>query len=279
MKLKYFGTGAAEGIPALFCDCDICKRSAAAGGKNLRTRSQALIDDKLLVDFPPDTGAHVLFGGLSPVKIDYCLVTHSHHDHLYTDDLRMIGEAYSTGRKRPFKIFAAEEVCSIIEQSLSRDNIIEDQRIILVPVKPFQSFKIDDYTVIPLKARHRNLPGALIYIIENAGKRLLYAHDTGWLHDETWEFLEKTRLYFDCVSFDCTGILKSPDNQTMKSHMNLPTVSHVRKKMIEFGCLDEKTLCILSHFSHNGKMTHDDLTGYLQGSPYIAAYDGMEMIL
>ena len=55
MKLKYYGTGAAEGIPAMFCSCDICEKSRAAAGRNIRTRSQAMVDDRLLMDFGPDT--------------------------------------------------------------------------------------------------------------------------------------------------------------------------------------------------------------------------------
>lgn len=52
MKIKYLGTAAAEGIPAIFCECANCKRSRMLGGKNIRTRSQAIIDDVLLIDFP-----------------------------------------------------------------------------------------------------------------------------------------------------------------------------------------------------------------------------------
>ena len=58
MKIKYLGTAAYEGVPSLFCGCETCKKSLEAGGKNLRTRSQALIDGQLLIDFPPDTLVH-----------------------------------------------------------------------------------------------------------------------------------------------------------------------------------------------------------------------------
>ncbi len=33
MKLKYLGTAAAEGIPALFCRCEMCAYARKAGGK------------------------------------------------------------------------------------------------------------------------------------------------------------------------------------------------------------------------------------------------------
>lgn len=54
MKIQYLGT-AAEGLPALFCECETCKHAAFLGGRNIRTRSQAIIDDALLIDYPADT--------------------------------------------------------------------------------------------------------------------------------------------------------------------------------------------------------------------------------
>lgn len=45
MKIKYLGTAAAEGVPAIFCRCEVCRKSKAAGGRNIRTRSQSIIDD------------------------------------------------------------------------------------------------------------------------------------------------------------------------------------------------------------------------------------------
>ena len=89
MKFKYLGTSAAEGIPAMFCNCNICTQAKKLGGKNIRTRSQAVIDDRLLIDFPPDTYTHVIYGGLDLTKIYSCIVTHSHSDHLYSKDLGM----------------------------------------------------------------------------------------------------------------------------------------------------------------------------------------------
>ena len=40
MKIAYLGTSAAEGIPALFCHCDVCRYARKYKGKNVRTRSQ-----------------------------------------------------------------------------------------------------------------------------------------------------------------------------------------------------------------------------------------------
>ena len=88
MKIKYLGTGAAEGIPALFCHCDICNYARKMKGKNIRTRAQLLIDNELLIDFGPDTLMHSIQYDIELANILYCLITHTHDDHLYVDDLR-----------------------------------------------------------------------------------------------------------------------------------------------------------------------------------------------
>ena len=55
MEIQYLGTAAAEGLPALFCDCEICRKARNTGGKEVRTRTQSIVDGKILIDFPPDT--------------------------------------------------------------------------------------------------------------------------------------------------------------------------------------------------------------------------------
>ena len=57
MKLKYLGTAAAEGLPGIYCECDNCKKSRKLGGKNIRSRSQALIHPMMAEDETPcDSG-------------------------------------------------------------------------------------------------------------------------------------------------------------------------------------------------------------------------------
>ncbi len=38
MKLTYLGTAAAEGWPAVFCNCPCCRQARVLGGKDIRTR-------------------------------------------------------------------------------------------------------------------------------------------------------------------------------------------------------------------------------------------------
>ena len=87
MKVTLFGTAAAEGFPAMFCECDNCKRAREQGGRNIRTRSEALVDDSLLIDFGPDLLTHTLYSGLSLIPVTDVIITHSHEDHLLASNI------------------------------------------------------------------------------------------------------------------------------------------------------------------------------------------------
>ena len=57
MDIKFLGTGAAEGIPAINCDCDHCTRARQEGGKLVRERSAILLQlpgYNMLLEAPPD---------------------------------------------------------------------------------------------------------------------------------------------------------------------------------------------------------------------------------
>ena len=69
MKIQWIGTAAAEGWPAVFCQCQACRRAALLGGKNIRTRLGAIIDDILLLDLNPDLYAQKLHFGLDLCRI------------------------------------------------------------------------------------------------------------------------------------------------------------------------------------------------------------------
>lgn len=85
MKIKFLGTAAYEGVPSLFCTCRVCQKAMKEGGRELRSRSQAIINDELLLDFPPDTVWHFQRFGLDWAKIGDCLITHDYSDHLYPE--------------------------------------------------------------------------------------------------------------------------------------------------------------------------------------------------
>lgn len=89
MEFMYLGTGASEGYPALFCQCERCSMAMELGGKNIRARTGALINSDLLLDFSPDMYMNKLRYKLDLGKVNHLIVTHSHTDHFAAAELMM----------------------------------------------------------------------------------------------------------------------------------------------------------------------------------------------
>ena len=81
LKLKYLGTSAAEGVPGVFCNCLNCKNAMENGAKNIRMRSSALINGRLLIDLSPDFAAVKAKCKIDTSLLEAALVTHTHQDH------------------------------------------------------------------------------------------------------------------------------------------------------------------------------------------------------
>ena len=78
MQLLLLGSAAAEGWPAPFCECVACERARRLGGTNLRTRSGALIDDDVKIDFSPDTVTQLQRQRRSIRSVRTIVFTHEH---------------------------------------------------------------------------------------------------------------------------------------------------------------------------------------------------------
>lgn len=273
MKLKYLGTAAAEGWPALFCHCEACKKARKLGGKNIRTRSQAIVDNRLLIDFCADTYMHVLQQGLPLEDIHHVIMTHSHNDHLYVSDLINVGEPYAHGVTEPLTLYGSEAVGEKIQLILKLEDDAENlsERLVYKTVREFEPFKVLDYVVTPLLAKHMQDEKCYIYMIEDKfGKTMLYGNDTSWFPEETWMYLKGH--YFDMVSLDCTTVF----GEDCQSHMGFAGDVKTKEKLLAMGCADENTTFIITHFSHNGLASHEEIEARAAAEGFLTAYDGFE---
>lgn len=266
MKLTYLGTAAAEGFPALFCNCDFCAEARRLGGKNIRTRSQSLINNDLLIDFPADTYHHLLQQGIEGDTIPFLLITHGHGDHLYPTDLHLRHGAYAHKKRAPvLQIFCSGKTAERVGTPPNTEvNVLT----------PFAPAEIGHYTVTPLPARH--MPGGepLFYIIRdnNEGKTLLYAHDTGYFFEEVFDHIAANGIVFDMVSLDCTNMdIAIPDTG---SHMGFPNLGRVLERLADLGAVTEKTVKYVNHFSHNGNPLQHVLEARAAAYGCAVSYDG-----
>lgn len=274
MKLKYLGTAAAEAVPAPFCECDVCESARNKGGRNIRTRSQAIVDDALLIDFPADTYMHTLQNNIKLCKVSACIITHPHSDHLYPQELFCrTAVAAHMKEERPFCMYATREGIDVIRACEYTAPIEKEGLLKLNTIEPFCPFEVAGYTITPLKADH-STENPVIYIIQKDGKSLLYAHDTGLFPQESMEYLAKTDICFDMVSYDCTNVLLEWDN---RNHMGVTGNEIMREKLKAMGKVNEKTVHVVNHFSHNGKAGYDELVPIAREKGFEVSYDGMEV--
>lgn len=273
MKLRYLGTAAAEGWPALFCNCEICTHAREVGGKELRTRTQTLINEDLLMDFPPDTYMHAIRNGLNLSKVKTVLVTHSHMDHWFPVDMIHRHEHFAHNTPGMLQVYGNEAVEKSYYEAISIDRFKAhplDEAVKFNRVKSFDHFETNGYEVTAIPADHDKREECLVYIVKQGGKTLFYGHDTGIkMTKEAWDALCNEK--FDLITLDCTMGLKRIDGY----HMGLQDIEEFVEKLEQAGAIDAHTVKVINHFSHNGGLNHAQLDEWAKAHGMICSYDGM----
>ena len=290
MKILFLGTAAAEGIPGLFCRCPVCLNAREKGGREIRTRSGAMIDGKLKLDFGPDSFWHLQRYGLDYLDMRSVLITHSHADHLNPAELecRFPGYCYTqdgTAPENPLTIYGNEAVGRTVEPYTRHPS----GSLAFRKMTPFEPVQVEDYTVTALEAVHCCDPDgtgypvrfrgrtvyrtedALIYLIEKDGQSILYAHDTDEFSEANMEYLAGRQI--SLISLDCTsGRIPSRDIHWI-GHMTSEDCLRLREKLIATGAAGERTRFVANHFSHNGYSDYEDMERITPG--FIISYDGL----
>ena len=269
MKLTFLGTAAAEGFPAIFCNCEYCNEAKRLGGKNIRTRSQSLLNEDLLIDFPADTYAHFLNNGICGDKVEYLIVTHAHSDHFYLNDLFMRSGAFAHNMSVPMlNIFCPK---TVFQQFT---NIPEGTNVTVL--EPYRTYEIGAYKVTPLPAKHMFGSEAFIYIIRS-DKTLLYAHDTGYFYEDVFDYIEKSQMVFDMISLDCTNVDLPISDEG--AHMGFQNIERVLNRLSAMGAIKTSTLKYVNHFSHNANPLHHILEQRAKQYGCLVSYDGCQVVI
>ncbi|MBE6779369.1 MAG: hypothetical protein E7545_00180 [Ruminococcaceae bacterium] len=272
MIIKFLGTAAAEGIPALFCRCNTCLEARKTGGKELRTRSQTIVDGKLMIDFPAETYAHSLQHNIQLSQVKHYLITHSHDDHFYPQDIAMLAKMFSgiSENTEKFYFYGSDDVALLAKPFIEKTFGTAD----FITLEPFKTYTIASYSVTPLKATH-NTKTPFIYIISDGTKQMLYAHDTGLFCKETEDYLYNEKPYFDLISFDCCcGTWPDVNHGT---HLSLGNIKTICEKMQKYGIIDKHTKLCCNHFSHNASNVLYNNHKIYEDEGFIMTYDGLEI--
>ncbi len=261
MKITILGAGAAEGIPAIFCRCKTCATMRST--KRFYTRTQLLIDNELLIDFPPDSYYRALYAGVNLDTVKFVLITHSHSDHFYPEDFYMRGLESSYNIPPVLTVYGSEIIAkrlSELKAAALKGNVVckpigkrngydvYPQSTEYDVVEPYRSFTAGRYTITPLPSAHvPEEPSYMYAVSDKKGYSFLFACDTAYPDSETLGFLERKNQPFDAVFYDATFGLQ-PSGY---GHMNLDENRRLKEELTQRGIAKSDAVHILTHISHN----------------------------
>jgi len=275
MKIKFLGTIAAEGGPAMFCNCEYCQNAQLSGGKDIRTRSQILINDNMLIDFPADSYYHKLKYGLDFSKIRYLLVTHSHSDHFNAGELGLRKGICAYNKVEPvLNVYSNCKVRRMFYREVHFGRFAKEYKWHIA--RPFHHYPTPDYDIWTLKARHAKYETALLYLIKEGDKAFLECFDTGYLFEKNYEYLEKIGVKLDVVCLDSTKGLHP--YRSYWGHMGLEEIFEVVDRMRKSNFVKPTTRFIITHVCHNGLVkNHEEFEKLCAPHNIEVAYDGMDV--
>jgi len=253
MKITFLGTGAAEGIPAIGCDCDHCTRARKENGKLERERNAVLFElpgYNLLVDAPPDI--RDLINRYDIADLDGIFATNARYDHI--------------GGIREFEFWegdldflAEESLFEVIKREYWTDRL--ERKMFHLPYYPGAPLYFSDFSLLPFAVRRR-LPIFGISIRERGGARVVYTADTP---NRLTNYARRLMMEADLL------IVNTPTFEPPKEdHITVTEAVELK------GLVNAKKM-ILTYFSHRNR-PHDVLESYARQLMGVTiAYDGMRV--
>jgi phosphoribosyl 1,2-cyclic phosphate phosphodiesterase len=264
MNIRLLGTGAADGIPGFFGNDSISRYARENGGKDVRSRTAAIVDGVLKIDLPPDTLLQLQRDGLDALDWSALIFTHSDDDHIAVNELQYAMIPFTDLDHMPYSIYANVVVAGEIRVRYP------DWPIEINETHSFHPFIHGAHKVTPVKATHIIDEDCHNLIIESDGKSLLYATDTGVWPDETFDFLK--RFHLDLLVIECTdGFAES----TYRGHLNIEKMLEVVVRLRSDGVLDGTSRVVTTHHGRHGNARHCDLERVLLPHNVEPGYDGM----
>jgi phosphoribosyl 1,2-cyclic phosphate phosphodiesterase len=280
VQLHFLGTAASEGYPDAFCGCENCERARALGGPSLRKRCSVLINDDLLIDLGPDLMAATLQHNRSLARLRYCLQTHEHEDHFDPSNLVWRSDYCGVQGAARLHLYASAGALHkatvrlgrpLPVETLQSSELMEKLNLHVHVVAPWQRFTAGPYEIFSVAANHAPDLTALLYVIEQGGRVLFYATDTGELPAATWQVLREQGRRFNVVAMDHTFGLKDRTS----GHMNAAQFVEQIAQMRAHDLLAADVRIYAHHLAHHSNPPHPDLVQFAAARGYLVAYDGL----
>ena len=276
------GSGDADGIPALFCNCRVCELARRRGGREVRSRTAYRIGETVGIDLGPDSPTQEWKFHLHSEKLRHLLYTHSHRDHL--DPQLLLSR-----RNRSvvlLRLYGNPEVIRQINLEFwgvshtAFDGNFEQFGLRIEPLSYFMPIEIEEENIVvhPLHAWHAmesptERPN--LFAICIGTRHVLFANDSGYFPEDTWNYLAEKKFPLSVVFLDGTSGM----NDQKDWHLGGKYILETKRRMEQIGSSGGNTRWILTHISHCCGMTHEELQEAFRPYGIEIGYDGMNIEL
>lgn len=268
MNIRLLGTGGADGIPSLYSNDRVSKNARLVKGKEIRTRSGALVDGRIKIDYPPDTFSQLIRDGLDARDWIALLFTHSHADHFAFAELQYGLIPFLDAELSDFTIYGNESICHMIR------SVYDAWPLEIIPTPSFETRTFAEYTLTPIQAYHMLEEDAQNLLLSDGQVNFLYATDTGYWQEPTWEYLQGVRL--DGLVIECTEGHKRSE---YFGHLDISACLEVVGRLRTMGTLKAGATIFTTHHAHTGDVTHAELEDIFGPHGISPGYDGLEFSL
>lgn len=254
MKIKFLGTSAGWPLPRLGCRCNICK---SKDPKDTRTRTQLLINDKILLDAGPDAYKHLI--NQKPEEIEAVFISHEHHDHI----LGLWDLTHIYNQKEHPTLYITQPVLNGIKRVSNTSPQLLKLRIKIV--KPLETVFLKNTKITYFPVIHGNTPAYGIKVKDD--RILAYIPDFNRILPSSQKVIKGC----DILVIDGSTLGKLGQSS---GHISIQDGIQIAKN------LKVKQ----TYFVHLGHKTerHQILEKYLEdhaGKTFHIAYDGMEIVV
>ena len=280
-EIQILGSAAAEGIPAIFCNCRVCREAWKNGGKDVRLRTAYKLSDTVRVDFGPDSMAQEYKYHLHSENLKHLFITHSHEDHCVPDPFIYRQHGFSVvDEDNILNVYGNAGIIRKLQQYFwAYPRFDGDFGRFRLKLNLLESYKPvvleeEDMEFLPIPADHQlglNTEAPQVFVIRSGASWALIANDTGFFREAVWQFLEQKKFKFDLVISDCTGGIRDVE----RGHMSGKYVLETKARLEKMGSMAASTKYFINHFSHNGQATHAELEAYYNPHGIQVGYDGL----
>ncbi|MEW6231336.1 MAG: MBL fold metallo-hydrolase [Chloroflexota bacterium] len=255
MRIRFLGTGAAEGVPAINCDCDHCTRARREGGKLARERSAVLFSlpgYELLVDAPPNILD--LLARNQVTRLDGIFLTHHHYDH-------SAGLEEFIYWRKDLDLQAEPKIYSHITNEEWAGRLGEVA--FHIPSRPGLAIYFDGFFTVPFGVHHSVPCFGLAFHVN--GQKIVYTSDGD---SRVSNYARRLILGADLLMVNTPFFANGP----AAAHLDVGEAIALKERV-------GATRMILTHINHLNR-PHDQLEQYLRQFPGVTvAYDGLEIEL